>query len=110
MNFRCRPTSCRIGSAISKSGVVENVGVSGAISFVVVIEAEISCINADFEAFPVLRPPYWISGMCQIYPGKVAKARPLIPSGSEMAAKRVVWGAIYPPPVHGMRVNNRNEF
>ena len=26
------------------------------------------------------------------YSGKVTKARPLIPSGSEMAAKIVVWG------------------
>ncbi len=28
MSFRCMPTSGRVGSAISKSGIVENVGVA----------------------------------------------------------------------------------
>ena len=50
-------------SDISESGVVKNVVVDGAISVVVVIQADISCIYADSKAFPVFRPPYWISGM-----------------------------------------------
>jgi hypothetical protein len=68
-----------------------------------VIQAEIACINVDFKAFPVFQWPYWIPGRWEIWSesvfpvanshsGKVAKARPLIPSGSEMLAKIVVWG------------------
>ncbi len=67
LNSGCRPTSARVDSPISKPGVVENVGVAGAISFVVALQAKISCTYADFKAFPVFRPPYWISGMCQIW-------------------------------------------
>ncbi len=37
------------------------------VSFVVSMHAQVSCIYADFEVFPVFRPPYWISGMCQIW-------------------------------------------
>jgi len=85
------------------------VGVEVEISFVVVIHEQVSCIYADFKVFSVFRPPYLISGMCQImfrmrrrvansYSGKVAKAHHLIPSGLEMAAKwwSVVW--FHPPP------------
>ncbi len=56
-----------VHSAISKSGVVENVGVAVEISFVVVIHAQESCIYADIKVFPVFRSPYYISGMCQIW-------------------------------------------
>mgnify|MGYP003461073419 FL=1 len=59
--------SDNVGSAISKSGMVENMGVATEVSFVVVIHAQVSCIYADFKVFPVFRPPYWISGMCQIW-------------------------------------------
>ena len=45
--------SARVDSPISESGVVENVGVAGASSFAVVLEAEISCIYADLKAFSV---------------------------------------------------------
>ena len=51
-------------SAISKSGMVENVGVPVAreISFVVVMHAQVGlrigyCIYADFKVFLVFRPP-----------------------------------------------------
>ena len=54
----CRPMSGHVGSVMSELGVVENVGVAVEISFVVVIQAEIACIYADFKAFPVFRPPY----------------------------------------------------
>ena len=59
--------SGHVGSVMSELGVVENVAVAVEISLVVVIQAEIACIYADFKAFPVFRPPYWISGMCQIW-------------------------------------------
>ena len=61
------PMLGRVGSAISKSGMVENMGAAVEISFIVVIHAQESCICADFKAFPVFRAPYWISGMCQIW-------------------------------------------
>ncbi len=56
-----------VGSVTSKSGMVENVGIAGEISFAVVIQAVISCIYADFKAFPVFRPLYWISDMRQLW-------------------------------------------
>ena len=59
--------SGRVGRVISKSGMVENVGVAVEISVVAVIHAHLSCIYADLNVFPFLRPPYWISGMCQIW-------------------------------------------
>ena len=61
LNSGCRPTSARVDSSISESGIAENVGVAVAISFVVVLQAKISCIYADFKAFPVFRPPSRIS-------------------------------------------------
>ena len=63
----CRSLSGNVGSAISKSGVVKNMVVVTEVSFVVVINVHVSCIYADFKVFPVFRPPYWISGMCQIW-------------------------------------------
>ncbi len=59
--------SDNVGSAIPKSSMVENMGVDTDESFVVVIHTHVSCIYADFKVFPVFRPPYWISGMCQIW-------------------------------------------
>jgi len=97
--------------AISGSGVVENVSSVDKISFVVVIQAKITC-------FKLISKYFWFSDRHIAFlvgveyesnhiTGKVTKARPLIPSGSEMAAKRVVWGQFTtpPPPVHGVRVN-----
>jgi hypothetical protein len=43
---------------MSELGVVEKVGVAVEISLVVVIQADIAWIYADFKAFPVFRPPY----------------------------------------------------
>ena len=57
-----RQMSGHVGSVMSELGVVENMGVAVDISFVVVIQAEMACIYTDFQAFPVFRPPYWISG------------------------------------------------
>ena len=54
--------SDHVGSVMSELGVVENVVVAVEISLVVVIQAEISCICADFKAFPIFRPPYLIYG------------------------------------------------
>ncbi len=55
--------SDRVVGVRSESGVVENVEVAGVISFVAVfLETEIACIHTDCKAFPVFRPPYWISG------------------------------------------------
>ena len=48
-------------------GMVENVGVAVEISLIVVMHAQESCNCADFKVFPIFRPPYWISGMCQIW-------------------------------------------
>ncbi len=59
--------SGNVDSAISKSGRVENVGVAIEISFVVAKHAQVSCIYTDLKVFPVFQPPYWISGMCQIW-------------------------------------------
>ena len=59
--------SDNVRSPISKSGVVGNVGVAVEIVFIVGIHAQESCIDAEFKVFPVFRPPYWISGMCQIW-------------------------------------------
>ncbi len=53
-----RPMSGNVGCVMSGLGVVKNVGVAVEISFVVVKQA---CIYADFKAFPVFRPPFWIS-------------------------------------------------
>ncbi len=54
--------SGNVGSELSKSGMVENMGVAVEMSFVVAIHEHVSCIYADFKEFPVFRPPYWISG------------------------------------------------
>ncbi len=51
--FECRSMSSNLGSAISKSGVVENMVVVTEVSFVVVIHVHVSCIYADFKVFPV---------------------------------------------------------
>ena len=53
--------SGNVGCVTSELGVVENVGVAVETSFVVGIQPEIACIYADFKAFPVFWPPYWIS-------------------------------------------------
>ncbi len=37
-----------VGACMSESGIIENVGVAVEIWFVVVIQAEITCIYADF--------------------------------------------------------------
>ena len=50
--------SGNVDNVISKSGMVENVGVAIEISFIVVIHAQESCIYADFKVFPVFRPPH----------------------------------------------------
>ena len=63
----CRSMLDNVRSLISKSGVVENVEVAVDIPFVVVIHAQVYCVYADFKVFPVFRPPYWISGVCQIW-------------------------------------------
>jgi hypothetical protein len=57
-----RPMSGHVGCVMSDLGLVQNVEVAIEISFVVVMQAEITCIYAHFKAFPVFRPPYWISG------------------------------------------------
>ena len=62
LNSGCRSTSARVDSPIPEAGVVGNVGVAGAISFAAVLQTEISCMYANCKAFPVFRPPYWISG------------------------------------------------
>ncbi len=59
--------SVNVDSAISKSGMVANVGAAIEVSFVVAVHAHVSCIYADFKEFPVFRPSYWISGMSQIW-------------------------------------------
>jgi len=59
--------SGNVDSAISKSGIVENMGVAIEISFVVSIHAQVSCIYTDLKVFPVFQPPYWISAMWQIW-------------------------------------------
>ena len=46
--------SFNVDSAISKSGMVENMEVVIEVSFVVALHAHISCIYADFKVFPVL--------------------------------------------------------
>ncbi len=63
----CRSMSDNVRSALSKSGVVRNMVETVEISFVVVTHEQVSCIYANFKVFPVFRPPYWISGMCQIW-------------------------------------------
>ena len=92
--------SVNVDSAITKSGMVENVGVAIDVLFVVAIHAQVSCICADFKVFPVFRPPYWYHLIVNSYSGKVAKAHPFVQSGLEMAAKIVVWGWFHPPPYH----------
>ncbi len=49
----CPPISGHGGSIMSESGVGTNVGVAIEMSFVVVLQAETTCIYADFTAFPV---------------------------------------------------------
>ena len=52
--------SDNVCSAISKSGVVENVGVAVEISFrpTIVIQTQESYVFADFKVLLVFRPPY----------------------------------------------------
>ncbi len=106
--------SDHIVSAISESGVVENVGVAGVISFVVVLQAKISCIYADFKHFR-------FSGRhigfleCGKYGLKAPSCNQIIFRKSrEVASLNSKWfgngskksglgGNL--PPVHGMRVN-----
>ena len=49
----CRPTSARVDSPMSESGVGANVGVVVEISVAVVTQADITCIYADFKALPL---------------------------------------------------------
>ena len=80
-------------SVIAETGVVVNMGVAGAISFVVVISF-LSWFQIIF-GFPAAILDFWsVTNMAwkrhlvdKSYSGKVAKARPLIPIGLEMAAK-----------------------
>ncbi len=51
--------SDNVRSAISKLGVVENIGVAVEISFVVVICAHVSRIYADFKVFPAAILDFW---------------------------------------------------
>ena len=44
LDFGCRPTSDNVGAGMAESGIVENVGVAVEISFVAVIQAEITRI------------------------------------------------------------------
>ena len=59
--------SGNVDNALSKSGMVENVGVAVELLFVVAIHAQVSCIYTNFKVFPVFQPPFWIYGMCQIW-------------------------------------------
>ena len=49
----CRPTSDNVGAGMSESGIVENMGGGVAVEIlcVAVIQAEITRIYADFQAF-----------------------------------------------------------
>jgi len=95
--------SANVGSEMPESEVIENVGVAIEIQFVVAMQTKETVFYADFKAFPAFGLPYWIPGWRQkrsetnhpvtnSYSGKITKSRPLIPSGSEMAAKIVVCG------------------
>jgi len=57
--------SDNVSSAISKSGVVENMDVAVEILFVVAMHEQVSCFHADLQS--ISGPPYWISEMCQIW-------------------------------------------
>jgi hypothetical protein len=46
---------------------VTDVGGCRKILFVAVIQADITCIYADFKAFSVFRQPHWIPGRCKIW-------------------------------------------
>ena len=84
----------------------ENVGVTVGISFLGVTESEIPCcmlfmywnifVTGFAAAILDFRVGQELRKMChsvvQSYLGKVTKAFPLTPSGSEMAAKISVWG------------------
>ncbi len=51
-----------VGACMSESGIIENVGVAVEIWFVVVIQAEITCIYADFlstSGFPAAILDSW---------------------------------------------------
>ena len=69
LSFECQQISDHVGShvcvtamsAVKRGGYVE-------VSFVFVIQADITCIYADFNALTVFRPPYWICGKQQIQP------------------------------------------
>jgi len=43
--------SDNVRSAISKLGVVENMGIAVKISFIVGIHEQVSCIDADFKVY-----------------------------------------------------------
>ena len=70
-----------VGRAISKFGMVENVGVAVEISFIVVIHAQESCIYADFNVFGLMEGDNFnIVLKCHMvansHSGKVARAHP----------------------------------
>ena len=46
--------SDNVGAGMSELDVVENVGSAVEISFVVVTQAEKTCLYADFKVFPVI--------------------------------------------------------
>ncbi len=108
LNSGCRPTSARVDSPISELGVVENLGVAGAISFVVVLQAKIS-------VFTLISKHFRFSGrhIGFLEGGKYGLKAPscsqiILRKSREGASLKSKWfgncskksdmGAIYPPP------------
>ena len=113
LNFGCRPMSDHVVRAISGSGVVENVSVADTISFVVVIQAKITCFKLISKYFRFSgRHIGFLEG--DKYSLKAPSCRQFIFRKSRQGAstnskwfgngsKKSGLGAIYPPPLRSRR-------
>ena len=109
LSSRCPPMSDNVGSAIFKSGVVENVGVAVGVALLSLSVQESLLSLVSTCQFLVSKPPYWHFRSVDTQGDDVIlysvhlgnrhfKPHLFIWSGSGAMTRKVVWGVILPPP------------
>ena len=104
------PMSANVGSAIFKSGVVENVGVAVGVALLSLSVQESLLSLVSTCQFLVSRPPYWYFRLTETQGNDIIlysvhlgnrhfKPHLFIWSGSGAMTRKVVWGVILPPPL-----------
>ena len=101
--------SDNVGSAIFRSGVVENVGVAVGVALLSLSVQELLLSLVSTCQFLVSRPPYWYFRLVDRQGNDVIlysvhlgnrrfKPHLFIWGGSGAMTRKVVWGVILPPP------------